>query len=101
MWSIREVEGGPSGHSSTQPVASPPRYGLVVENTRAGLATKLLPAHTAARGAKVLASGQLLGRAGEEMARYLQHAWSSVCIVYAVAGLQSGIAGIETRDDPC
>ena len=76
MWSIREVEGGPSGHSSTQPVASPPRYGLVVENTRAGLATKLLPAHTAARGARVLASGQLLGRAGEEMARYLQHAWS-------------------------
>ena len=100
MWSIREVEGGPSGHSSTQPVASPPRYGLVVENTRAGLATKLLPAHTAARGARVLASGQLLGRAGEEMARYLQHA-ISVCIVCAVAGLQSGIAGIETRDDPC
>ena len=52
-----------------------------MENTRAGLATKLLPAHTAARGARVLATGQLLGRAGEEMARYLQHTSSSVCIV--------------------
>ena len=49
---------------------------MVVENTRAGLATKQLYAHTAARGARVLASVQLLGRAGEEMARYLQHAWS-------------------------
>ena len=85
MWSIREVEGGPSGHSSTQPVASPPWYGLVVENTRAGLATKLLPAHTAARGARVLATGQLLGRAGEEMARYLHICgYNAVCGVYCL-----------------